>query len=126
MNAFSRLTPSMGLKALACGLLTGLSLAAAAVDYPERPVQMVVSVQAGGSTDSAARLIAQKLSERLVQPFLVENKTGAATRIGTEYVMKAKPDGYTRVPTMKRFRTVTAATHRRPTWRRWCYSSLSA
>ena len=95
MNAFSRLTPSMGLKALACGLLTGLSLAAAAVDYPERPVQMVVSVQAGGSTDSAARLIAQKLSERLGQPFLVENKTGAATRIGTEYVMKAKPDGYT-------------------------------
>ena len=94
MTAFPRLTPSMGLKTLACGLLTGLSLTAAAADYPERSVQMVVSVQAGGSTDTAARVIAQKLSERLGQPFLIENKPGAATRIGTEHVMKAKPDGY--------------------------------
>lgn len=95
MNVFSRLTPSKGLKTLACGLLTGLSLAATAADYPVRTVQTAVSVQAGGSTDTAARLIAQKMSERLGQPFVVENKTGAATRIGTEYVIKAKPDGYT-------------------------------
>lgn len=95
MKTFSRLAGAMGFKPLACGLLTGLSLAAAAADYPERPVQMVVSVQAGGSTDTAARVIAQKLSERLGQSFLVENRPGASTRIGTEHVMKAKPDGYT-------------------------------
>lgn len=83
------------LQRLACGLLASLSLAASAADYPDRAVQMVVSVQAGGSTDVAARLIAQKLADRLGQPFLVDNKPGAATRIGTEYVMKAKPDGYT-------------------------------
>lgn len=95
MNVFSRLAPSKGLKTLACGLFTGLSLAATAADYPDRTVQTVVSVQAGGSTDTGARLIAQRLTERLGQPFVVENKTGAATRIGTEYVIKAKPDGYT-------------------------------
>ncbi|MEO6319648.1 MAG: tripartite tricarboxylate transporter substrate binding protein [Polaromonas sp.] len=95
MNIFSRLAESFGLRTLALGLITGLSLAAAAADYPERPVQTVVNVAAGGSTDTAARLIAQKLSERLGQPFMVETKTGAATRLGTDFVMKAKPDGYT-------------------------------
>lgn len=80
---------SVGL-VLACA-----SLGAASADYPERSVQMVVSVQAGGSTDTAARLIAEQLTQRLGQPFLVVNKPGAATRIGTEYVMSAKPDGYT-------------------------------
>lgn len=96
MTAFPRAAPSMsrGLKTLVCGLLSSLSLVAAA-DYPDRAIQMVVSVNAGGSTDTAARVIAKKLSERIGQPVLVENKPGAATRIGTEYVMKAKPDGYT-------------------------------
>lgn len=94
MKKFSQLTPSIGLKALTFGLLASLSLMAAA-EYPERPIHMVVSVNAGGSTDTAARLIGQKLSDRIGQPVLVENKPGAATRIGTEYVMKAKPDGYT-------------------------------
>ena len=95
MHCPSCLTKRTGLRGLASGLLASLSLAAAAANYPERAVQMVVSVQAGGSTDVAARLIAQKLADRLGQPFLVDNKPGAATRIGTEYVIKAKPDGYT-------------------------------
>lgn len=95
MNHTPSRKPSTVLRTLSCGLLASLSLAAAAADFPERTIQMVVSVNAGGSTDTAARLIAQKLSERVGQPVIVENKAGAATRIGTEYVMKAKPDGYT-------------------------------
>jgi tripartite-type tricarboxylate transporter receptor subunit TctC len=95
MKTLSRPAGCTIMRSIACGLLTSLSLGAAAADYPERAVRMVVSVNAGGSTDTAARLIAQKLSDQLGQPFLVENKPGAATRIGTEYVMKAKPDGYT-------------------------------
>lgn len=95
MKSFFRLAGVTGFKRLACGLLSSLGVVAAAADYPDRSVQMVVSVQAGGSTDTAARLIAQKLTDRLGRPFLIENKPGAATRIGTEYVMKAKPDGYT-------------------------------
>ena len=94
MNHLPRFKPST-IRALACGLLASLSLAAAAAEYPDRPIRMVVSVQAGGSTDTAARVIAQKLSERVGQPVLVDNKPGAATRIGTEFVMKAEPDGYT-------------------------------
>lgn len=95
MNAISNLARRTSMQTLACALLTSMSLAAAAADYPERPIHMVVSVNAGGSTDTAARLIGQKLSDRIGQPVVVENKPGAATRIGTEYVMKAKPDGYT-------------------------------
>ena len=83
------------LRVLAGVVLTCASLSAASADYPDRAVQMIVSVQAGGSTDTAARVIAEQLSDRLGQPFLIVNKPGAATRIGTEYVMKAKPDGYT-------------------------------
>jgi len=95
MTSLFRLAARLPFHNLVCGLLASLSLAAAAADYPDRAVQMVVSVQAGGSTDVAARLIAQKLAERLGHPFLVDNKPGAATRIGADYVMKAKPDGYT-------------------------------
>jgi len=76
--------------------VTGLlSAACAFADYPQRPVRMIVGVQAGASTDALARQIARKLSERLGQPFLVENKPGAATRIGMEAVANAPADGYT-------------------------------
>ena len=68
---------------------------AAHADYPERPVRMVVGLQAGASTDTLARLLAQKLTERLGQPFVIENKPGAATRIGMEQMSKAPADGYT-------------------------------
>jgi tripartite-type tricarboxylate transporter receptor subunit TctC len=63
--------------------------------YPARPVRIVAPVPAGGTSDMSVRLISQWLSERLGQPFVVENRPGAATNIGTEVVVRAAPDGYT-------------------------------
>ena len=63
--------------------------------YPTRPARIVVGFPAGGSTDILARLIGHRLSERLDQQFLVENRPGAAGNIATEAVVKARPDGYT-------------------------------
>src|SRR5215475_7166987 len=64
--------------------------------YPSRPVRLIVGFPAGGSaSDIVARLMGQWLSERLGQQFVVENRTGAATNIATEAVVRAPPDGYT-------------------------------
>jgi hypothetical protein len=63
--------------------------------YPTRPVRIIVGYPAGGSADVVARLIGQQLSERLGQPFVVENRPGAGTNIATESVVKSAPDGYT-------------------------------
>jgi len=67
----------------------------AADDYPSRPVKFVAPFGAGGPTDVFTRIVAQELQKALHQPFVVENKPGAGTTIGTEYVAKAAPDGYT-------------------------------
>ncbi|HSD40694.1 MAG: Bug family tripartite tricarboxylate transporter substrate binding protein [Bacteroidota bacterium] len=75
-----------------------LALAAATVaaqDYPAKPITLVVPFAAGSGTDGVARIVGQKLGERLKQQVLVENKAGASAQIGAEYVAKAKPDGYT-------------------------------
>jgi tripartite-type tricarboxylate transporter receptor subunit TctC len=66
-------------------------------DYPARPVRFIVPFAAGGGTDLVARLTAQKLNERLGQPFIVENRPGAGGIVGTEMVARAKPDGHTLV-----------------------------
>ena len=86
------------LLALSCAGLIGAAGAgspAHAQDYPARTVTIVVPFTPGGSTDILARLMAQKLSERLRVSFVVENKPGAGTVIGANAVAKASPDGYT-------------------------------
>jgi tripartite-type tricarboxylate transporter receptor subunit TctC len=75
--------------------LPAVSRIAWAQTYPMRPVRIIVGLAAGGPADLVARLIAQWLSERLGQPFVVENRTGAATNIATEAVVRAPADGYT-------------------------------
>src|SRR5215468_1349748 len=63
--------------------------------YPARPVRIIVGAAPSGTYDIVARLIGECLSERLGQPFVIENRPGAGTTIGTEAVVKAPPDGYT-------------------------------
>ena len=75
--------------------LPAVSRIAWAQAYPSRPVRLIVGFAPGGTTDITARLIGQWLSERLGQQFLIENRTGAATNIATEAVVRAPADGYT-------------------------------
>src|SRR5262245_53356200 len=63
--------------------------------YPARPVRIIVGQAAGSGSDTAARLIGQWLSERLGQPFIIENRPGAAGKVATEAVVRAPPDGHT-------------------------------
>src|SRR4051795_7624699 len=82
--------------------LLGLALSAATgqlhaqtSSYPDRPIRLVVPFPPGGGADTTARLLAQKIGERLGQPIAVDNKPGANGLIGTDAVAKAVPDGYT-------------------------------
>jgi tripartite-type tricarboxylate transporter receptor subunit TctC len=81
--------------AAAASALAVAAPTARAQNYPTRPVRIIVGFPAGGTTDIGARLIAQALSERLSQQFIVENRPGAATNLATEAVAHASPDGYT-------------------------------
>src|SRR5262249_18519637 len=72
-----------------------LSRAASAADYPTHPIRFLVAYPRGGATDIIARLIGQRLSERLGQQFVIENKPGAGNNIATEAAVNAEPDGYT-------------------------------
>ena len=85
------------LKIIKIGILfifcaTGVAMAQT---YPDKPVRFVIPFPPGGGTDIVGRLIAQKLSEVWQQPVIIDNKPGANTLIGTEYVAKSAPDGYT-------------------------------
>jgi tripartite-type tricarboxylate transporter receptor subunit TctC len=75
--------------------LPALPRVASALDYPTRPVHLLVGFSAGGPLDTSARLIGQWLSERLGQPFVIENRPGAGSNLATEIVARAPPDGYT-------------------------------
>jgi tripartite-type tricarboxylate transporter receptor subunit TctC len=82
---------------LAAGVaaLPAISRVAGAQAYPTRPVRLVIGFPAGGGTDIVARLMGQWLSERLGQPFIIENRPGAAANIATDAVVNAPADGYT-------------------------------
>ena len=77
------------------GSLPAFSRFALAQAYPTRPIHLIVGFPAGGASDIIARLTAQWLSERLGQPFVVENRPGAGANVATEIVARARPDGYT-------------------------------
>jgi tripartite-type tricarboxylate transporter receptor subunit TctC len=81
--------------AVGAAVLPALSRFAWAQTYPARPVRIIVGFAAGGPNDILARLMGQWLSERLGQPFVIENRPGAGSNIATEAVVRAPPDGYT-------------------------------
>jgi tripartite-type tricarboxylate transporter receptor subunit TctC len=81
--------------AAAAAALPAFSRTASALDYPTRPVHIVVGYPPGISPDIIARLMGQWLSDRLGQQFVIDNRPGAANNIGTEIVARAQPDGYT-------------------------------
>jgi tripartite-type tricarboxylate transporter receptor subunit TctC len=76
-------------------LLPGLAAQAQQDPFPSRPVRIVVSFTAGGTTDIIARLVGQQLSEKWGQPVVIDNRPGAGGNIGTEHVARSAPDGYT-------------------------------
>lgn len=67
----------------------------AAADFPQKPIKIVVPYPPGGSTDALGRIVGQKISARLGQPVIVENKAGASGNLGADYAAKSAPDGYT-------------------------------
>src|SRR6266568_1225155 len=88
----------LGLRAiygLAAVWLASLALMSHAEVYPSKPVRIVVAFTAAGTTDILARSVGQQLSERLKQPFMIDNRPGAGGNIGTELVVRSAPDGYT-------------------------------
>jgi len=86
---------AIGMVATGLPALLVSSRKALALDYPTRPIRFLVGYPPGGATDIIARLIGQRLSERLGQQFVIENKPGAGNNIGTEAAVNAEPDGYT-------------------------------
>jgi len=85
----------LGLAAIAAVFIAGLPGIVRGQAYPTRPVRVVVAFTAGGTTDILARSISEQLTERLKQPFLIDNRPGAGGNIGTEIVVRSAPDGYT-------------------------------
>jgi tripartite-type tricarboxylate transporter receptor subunit TctC len=88
--------PLAAIVALAATMLSLLGSGAAAQEsYPSRQVRLIVPTNAGGAPDTLARILAQKLATHYSQPFVVENRSGAANLIGSDFVAKSPPDGYT-------------------------------
>jgi tripartite-type tricarboxylate transporter receptor subunit TctC len=83
------------MKKILIALLCAFAVPALAQPYPAKPVRVIVPYPPGGGNDTLGRLFAAKLGERMGQPFVVENRPGAGTMIGTEAAAKSPPDGYT-------------------------------
>lgn len=81
--------------ALGAGLLAAAAPATAQSDYPSRPLRIIVPFSVGGIVDAVARTVGERLAARYGQPVVVENRTGAGGAIGTDFVAKSTPDGYT-------------------------------
>jgi len=79
---------------IAASMVCGHASAAQA-QYPERPIRIILPFLAGSSSDNVVRMLGAKLTERLRQPVIVENRVGGSTIIGTDAVVRAAPDGYT-------------------------------
>src|SRR5262245_57953393 len=115
--------------ALSLACLVGLGIGdASAQDYPTRPVRWIVAFAAGGPTDILARIMGQYLSERLGQPFVIDNRPGAGGNIGTQAAVNSPPDGYTvlmaahvhaiNATLYQKLRSTSSTTSRRsPGWR---------
>jgi tripartite-type tricarboxylate transporter receptor subunit TctC len=103
MRAFITLTIA-GLLAAASGLATGGSLAQG---YPDRPIRAIVPFPPGGVADAVARIVGQKLGDRLGRSIVIENRTGASGTLGAAVVAKSPPDGYTLLMTTGDFITMT-------------------
>jgi tripartite-type tricarboxylate transporter receptor subunit TctC len=98
--------------ALVCGLTatSGFAQNESATDYPSKAVRIVVPASPGGVNDIVARLVGQKLSESFGKPVVIDNKPGAGTIIGTEFVARSQPDGYTLLVTAMATMAITPAT----------------
>jgi tripartite-type tricarboxylate transporter receptor subunit TctC len=96
--------------AVGAAALLALSRIACAQAYPTRPVRLMVGFPPGGGVDITARLLGQWLSERLGQPFVIENRPGAGGNIATEAIVRALPDGYTFRSPLRRMPSTRAST----------------
>lgn len=90
----SSLAKRTACKTLSLLTLVFAAMGAIAADYPSKPVTIVVGYSAGGGVDTIARMVAEKLPQRIGQPVIVENRPGVASIVGATYVAKAKPDGH--------------------------------
>src|SRR6476661_3630543 len=90
------MTSGLALRFAICCTLLAATLASAA-GYPERPVRFIVPFAPGGTNDVLGRIVAERLSSKLGQPFVVDNRAGANSVIGCEIVARAQPDGHTLV-----------------------------
>jgi tripartite-type tricarboxylate transporter receptor subunit TctC len=87
--------PSSPVRRALAGVLVLIAGAAAAADYPERPIRLIISSAAGGSPDVVTRILAAELVKQMGQQIIIDNRPGGAQTIGTELVVRANPDGYT-------------------------------